>query len=119
MSISKTTAQSASQQPAPPEASLAAKDTLPRASNPNTSSQTLTKKAVSFIEETAADKQPFFLYYPVTGPHTPIAPNKAFTGKSQAGKYGDFVVECDWAVGQIMDAVEKAGATDNTLFIVH
>ncbi len=78
----------------------------------------LTKKAVSFIEETAADKQPFFLYYPVTGPHTPIAPNKAFTGKSQAGKYGDFVVECDWAVGQIIDAVEKAGATDNTLFIV-
>ena len=53
----------------------------------------LTKKAVSFIEETAADKQPFFLYYPVTSPHTPIAPNKAFTGKSQAGKYGDFVVE--------------------------
>ena len=61
--------------------------------------------------------QPFFLYMPLTAPHTPIAPAEAFKGKSQAGAYGDFVHQIDHLVGQVMQALEDIGAAENTLLI--
>lgn len=76
---------------------------------------TITRKAVDFIE-TRRD-QPFFLYFPLTAPHTPIVPGERFRGQSGAGDYGDFVCEVDWSVGQIMDALEQAGVSENTLVI--
>ena len=81
----------------------------------------LTKRAVRTIEDHAAEprasRQPLFLYYALTSPHTPICPNEAFLGMSQAGKYGDFVVETDWCVGQILDALDRTGLADDTLVI--
>ena len=81
---------------------------------------TLTEKAVSFIDRCASTdrNKPFFLYFPLPAPHTPILPRKEFQGKSEAGVYGDFVHQCDWTVGQVMQTLEKHGLTDNTLFIV-
>ena len=64
-----------------------------------------------------AGDQPFFLYLPLTSPHTPIVPNRPFIGQSGAGRYGDFVCEVDWVVGQIMEALHEQGLTDNTLLI--
>ena len=80
----------------------------------------LTAKAVSYIKNTAAEhkEKPFFLYFPLPSPHTPVAPNEGFLGKSKAGKYGDFVVETDWVVGEVMRAIDKAGIAGNTLLIV-
>ncbi|MFC1717759.1 arylsulfatase [Candidatus Poribacteria bacterium] len=80
----------------------------------------LTEAVTSYIHRHAREQgdQPFFLYFPLTAPHTPIVPNDQFIGKSQAGKYGDFVVECDWTVGQVMNAVEQAGIADDTLIIL-
>jgi len=80
----------------------------------------LTKEAVGFIDKHAKTRSndPFFLYFPFSAPHTPILPNKRFVGKSGIGAYGDFVFECDWAVGQFMKALEKHGMTENTLIIV-
>ncbi len=60
---------------------------------------------------------PFFLYFPLTAPHTPIAPIERFHGKSEAGRYGDFVHEVDWTVGEVMRALEETGQADNTLLI--
>ncbi len=84
----------------------------------------ITKRAVEFIEAPAAsapfnkrDDAPFFLYFPLTAPHTPIAPTAEFIGKSEAHRYGDFVVEVDWTVGQIMDALERSGQVENTIVI--
>jgi len=79
---------------------------------------TLTEKAVAFISKHAKEESPFFLYMPLNSPHTPIAPSKAFQGKSQLGTYGDFVMETDWSIGQIMQAVESNGIADHTLIIV-
>jgi len=76
-----------------------------------------TKQAVGFIDRQSKDK-PFFLYFPLASPHTPVAPNKAFLGKSKAGLYGDFVIETDWAVGQVTAALKKKGVYENTLIIV-
>jgi arylsulfatase A len=79
---------------------------------------TLTKKASEFVAAQARTKEPFFLYMPLNSPHTPISPSKAFQGKSKMGTYGDFVMETDWAIGQVIKAVEIAGVADNTLIIV-
>ena len=62
--------------------------------------------------------EPFFLYYPLSAPHTPILPAKEFKRKTKLGAYGDFVYQCDWTIGQIMEALKKNGLTKNTLFIV-
>ncbi|MEZ4861569.1 MAG: arylsulfatase [Caldilineaceae bacterium] len=78
----------------------------------------LVRRAIAFIEESSeAAEQPFFLYFPLTSPHTPIVPNEQFIGRSGAGPYGDFVCEVDWAVGEVMAALERKGLADNTLLI--
>ncbi len=81
---------------------------------------TLTQKAVSYIEASAKEKsgQPFFLYFPLTAPHTPVAPNAAFKGRSRAGDYGDFVTEADDTIGQLFAALARTGLDSNTLVIV-
>jgi len=77
---------------------------------------TLTDKAVNFIHDHA--REPFFLYFPLTAPHRPIAPADFVKGKSRAGDYGDFVVEVDWTVGRVLQALDENGLADNTLIIV-
>ena len=78
---------------------------------------TLTKKAVAFVGQHAKAEKPFFLYLPLNSPHTPIVPTKEWEGKSGLGKYGDFVMETDWSLGRVLDAIDKAGIADNTLVI--
>jgi arylsulfatase A len=44
-------------------------------------------------------------------------PTDEFDGKSQAGAYGDFVVQTDWSCGQLLEALKRAGVSENTLVI--
>ena len=74
-----------------------------------------TERAVSFIEK--HKKAPFFLYIPHSMPHIPIAASNKFKGKSEQGLYGDVLMEIDWSVGQVIEALEKNGLTENTLVI--
>ena len=79
-----------------------------------------TQEAVSYIK-TQDKKRPFFLYFSLNAPHTPIAPSKPFQGKSKLegklGKYADFCMEVDDTVGQVLAALEERGLSDNTLVI--
>jgi arylsulfatase A-like enzyme len=77
----------------------------------------LTTRSVRHIEDQSRGTKPFFLYLPLTGPHTPIVPAPQFQGKSQAGPYGDLVHQIDWTVGQILDALDRTGTANNTLVI--
>ncbi len=79
----------------------------------------IAQKSVEYIERRAAasDHQPFFLYVPLASPHTPILPSPQWRGKSQLNAYGDFVMETDWAVGEILMALERNGLADHTLVI--
>jgi arylsulfatase A len=78
---------------------------------------TWAKKANEFIEGQAG-KKPFFLYLPMTSPHTPLSVNKEWIGKSGLNNlYADLVMETDDILGQVMDSLEKNGLTDNTLII--
>ena len=81
---------------------------------------TLTRKAVQCIDDHAATSPgtPLFLCFPLSAPHAPIVPTPEHEGKSKAGVYGDFVCEVDWAVGQVLDALERNGMAENTLVVV-
>jgi arylsulfatase A len=80
-------------------------------------SPTLVKRAVKIIKDHAQEKsdKPFFLYYASPIPHQPWVPMKEFAGKSGLGPYGDFLMQMDWVVGQINDALKKTGLDQNTL----
>lgn len=78
---------------------------------------TLAEKAVSYIDQHAKTGKPFFLYLALTTPHEPIAPSDQFKGKSGISAVGDLIMETDWALGQVMEALKKAGVADNTLLI--
>ncbi len=74
------------------------------------------KEAVAFLERQG--KSPFFLYLPLTGPHTPWVPSPDFAGKSKVGAYGDFVMQVDAVVGKVMAALEKSGRAKETLVVL-
>ncbi len=80
---------------------------------------TITRKAVEYIEKCTKDcqRKPFFLYFSLTAPHTPIAPTSEFIGKSKAGRYGDYVYQVDHTVGEVLRALERQGVAENTLVI--
>lgn len=73
------------------------------------------EETVRFIEQNK-DK-PFFVYFTPAMPHIPLFASETFKGRSKAGLYGDTVEEIDWAVGQILQCLEKQGLTENTLVI--
>jgi arylsulfatase A-like enzyme len=80
----------------------------------------ITLKAVQFMEKNdpKVTGKPFFLYFCTQDIHVPRVPNPRFTGKTSMGPRGDAIVEFDWSVGQILDALEKLGLTKNTLIIL-
>ena len=72
---------------------------------------------MEIIHARAKAATPFFLYLPLTSPHTPIAPTKEWIGKSGIGLYGDFVMQTDFVIGEILRALDQSGAAKNTLLI--
>jgi arylsulfatase A-like enzyme len=78
---------------------------------------TLAGKAVEYIGQRAKIKQPFFLYFPLTTPHQPFTPSERFKGKSGISAVGDLIMETDWALGEVMAALEKNWLAGNTLVI--
>jgi arylsulfatase A-like enzyme len=73
--------------------------------------------ACEWITEAAKKEAPYFLYLPLTSPHTPIAPSPDFAGRSGLTPYVDFVIETDDVVGRVLDAIGETGEADNTLVI--
>ena len=74
-----------------------------------------TERAVEFIE--ANKKQPFFLYVPHSMVHVPLYVSDKFKGKSERGLFGDVMMEVDWSVGQILDALRRNDLAENTLVV--
>ncbi|MGQ1786130.1 MULTISPECIES: sulfatase family protein [unclassified Saccharicrinis] len=79
--------------------------------------QDLTDKAVNYINKKANGGAPFFLYFPLPAPHTPILPRTEFLGKSNTNMYGDFVMQVDDVVRQIREALKSQGVSENTLLV--
>lgn len=77
----------------------------------------ITEKAVERLEIMAAGEDPFFLYVPLTAPHTPWLPAAEFRNRSEAGYYGDFCVQVDHCIGRILDALEASIPEEETLVL--
>jgi len=77
----------------------------------------LQDRAVKFITAASQEKRPFFLYMPLTSPHTPLAVNEKWRGASGLNDYADFVLETDAVVGAVLDAIDAAGQRDNTIVV--
>jgi arylsulfatase A-like enzyme len=81
----------------------------------------LTKKCVERIKLLSGDAKkdkPFFIYLPLNSPHTAIAPTKEWMGQSGMNPYADYVMETDWAVGEVLRALEANDLTKDTLLIM-
>ena len=84
--------------------------------NPYNVLPTLTKKTIEWLSKHNKE-QPFFLYFALPSPHAPIIPNDEFDGLSEAGAYGDFMVQSDWVLGQVLNTLKEKGMEDNTIII--
>ncbi|MFC4095226.1 sulfatase family protein [Euzebyella saccharophila] len=98
--------------PLPPYQNETVIDTLTDQSQLTTQ---ITEHSVDFINRNK--EKPFFLYVPHPQPHVPLYVSDKFKGKSNRGLYGDVIMEIDWSVGQIMQALEKNDLTNNTIVI--
>lgn len=77
-------------------------------------------KSIEYVNsraDAARQGEPFFIYLALPAPHTPIVPVPKFQGASGLNPYGDFVMQVDDHMGQLLAAVEQAGLDRNTLVI--
>lgn len=77
----------------------------------------LTEKSIAFMKQENAAGKPFFLYLPFSMGHSPNLSSKQFAGKSRIGQYGDKLMEGDYHVGQIMDALKEMNIENNTILV--
>lgn len=84
--------------------------------NDETIADTFATKAIGFIDSDHRGG-PFFLYLATSNIHVPRLPNSRFSGRSPSGNRGDSIEELDDTVGRVLDALDRIGATGNTLFI--
>lgn len=73
------------------------------------------RQAVAFIER--QKNQPFFLYFATHDPHVPRVPHPRFVGKTTMGPRGDALVQMDWSVGEILDALDRLKLANDTIVI--
>ncbi len=77
-----------------------------------------TEKTVDYVARHAAEAKagrPFFVYFALNSPHLPHSVAPEFVGKSRVGAYGDFMLETDHRVGQVLAALDEHGLTRDTL----
>ena len=88
-----------------------------RPADQHTVTRRYAEEAVSFIE--AHRDGPFFLYLPHTMPHMPLFRSEGFRDRSTAGVYGDVIEEIDWAVGQVLETLDRLELAERTLVVFH
>ncbi len=89
----------------------------------------ITRRAVDWIERTAAGPDPFFLSLHYTAPHWPwetrddahvadeVRPNLFHLHGGNIETYRRMIHHMDEGIGQVMAALERAGVADDTLVI--
>ncbi|TWT58283.1 Arylsulfatase [Thalassoglobus neptunius] len=87
--------------------------------------------AARFRDEDLADKwveqskqfiadnkdQPFFLFFSSHDIHVPRIPHERFQGATSLGYRGDAIIQLDWCVGELLDALEKNSLSEKTLVV--
>jgi len=78
----------------------------------------ITEKTITFVRARAKERRPFFVYAAFTQIHPPFLAHPDFRRKSRAGDYADIQMEVDHHVGQILDAIDRAGIAEETIVIL-
>jgi arylsulfatase A-like enzyme len=79
----------------------------------------IVEKTTDYIKRQAAADEPFFTYVGLSHMHPPesVHPDFDQTDPARLGQYADLIAEMDYRVGQIVDCIEQAGISDNTLIV--
>jgi arylsulfatase A-like enzyme len=72
-------------------------------------------RSVKWIEK--HQKEPFFLFFSSHDLHVPRIPHERFQGETSLGFRGDAIVQLDWCVGELMNALDRLKLADNTLVV--
>lgn len=75
------------------------------------------ERSIQYIGEQSKKGKPFFLYLALPSPHTPILPPAEWQDRSGLAPYGDFMMMIDDYVGQVNEAIRRAGIEENTIVI--
>jgi len=75
----------------------------------------LVEKATGFMDNNS--DAPFFIYYNPVDIHVPRIVHERFAGATPFGPRGDMMVQLDWQVGALMEALEERGLAGNTMVI--
>lgn len=77
----------------------------------------ITDRAIDFMERHAHAESPFFAYVPYTQTHYPVLPHPDFAGRTGKGRWADVLAQIDAYTGELIDAIDRLGLRDDTLFI--
>jgi len=79
--------------------------------------ETIEQKSIEYLKARAGKDEPFFLMVSWSLVHHPSLPHPDFDGKSGAGRFADAMMEHDYRVGRVLDALTETGLADDTLVI--
>jgi arylsulfatase A-like enzyme len=74
-------------------------------------------RAITYIKNQTNTTKPFFVYLAFARPHFPDVQNPKWAGKSIKGPYGDAIMELDYHVGQVLDALREMGMDNDTIVV--
>lgn len=86
--------------------------------------EALTREGCRFMEQSLAEKRPFFLYMSHYAVHAPFTADKRFYAhyaekglSEKEAQYASLIEGMDKSLGDLMDWVEQAGVADNTIIL--
>ena len=74
-------------------------------------------RSKDFIDRSAAEGRPFFLYFNHTLMHLPVAPRPEFEGVTGRGDWADALAQLDADVATLLGYLDEAGVADNTVVV--
>jgi arylsulfatase A-like enzyme len=74
-----------------------------------------TQHAVDFVNRQR--NEPFFLYLPHSMVHVPLGVSDKFRGKSGRGMFADVMMEIDWSIGCLLEALRSHNLEKNSFVI--
>lgn len=80
--------------------------------------EALTVRAIAELRKCSSDPRPLFLFVSLTSPHSPVAPSKAWLGRSGINRYADFVMETDHAIGRVLTALRETGRAEDAFVVI-
>ena len=79
--------------------------------------EVMQRKVLETIDRFSGEDRPFFIYYPSHLVHGPILPAEPDVGSSGIGIYGDFVMQVDRYVGEIVAKLKEKNIFEDTIFV--